>query len=67
VFGVAMPKNCLDVPSEILNPRNTWRDKEAYDQKANYLAEAFIKNFEKFADYASDEILVGAPHTKTHA
>jgi len=61
VFGVAMPTTCPDVPSEILNPRNTWRDKDAYDHKAHDLAEAFLKNFEKFSAYANKEILAGAP------
>jgi phosphoenolpyruvate carboxykinase (ATP) len=67
VFGVAMPKTCPGVPAEMLNPRNTWTDKEAYDQKANYLAEAFLKNFEKFAAQATEEIMAGAPRAKTHA
>ncbi|RAW01263.1 phosphoenolpyruvate carboxykinase (ATP) [Pseudochryseolinea flava] len=66
IFGVAIPKTCNNVPSEILNPRNTWKDKDAYDQKAHYLAEAFLKNFEKFASYANDEILAGAPTVKAH-
>jgi phosphoenolpyruvate carboxykinase (ATP) len=61
IFGVAMPKACPGVPAEILNPKNTWSDSEAYDQKANYLANAFLNNFEKFADSASEEILAGAP------
>lgn len=61
VFGVAMPKNCPNVPSEILNPRNTWSNKEAYDAKANELAIAFNKNFQKFAAKAEDEILKAAP------
>ncbi|HRK54453.1 MAG TPA: phosphoenolpyruvate carboxykinase (ATP) [Cyclobacteriaceae bacterium] len=61
IFGVAMPTECAGVPSEILNPRNTWKDKEAYDQKANQLAAAFNKNFEKFAEQANKEILDGAP------
>jgi len=61
VFGVMMPKNCPNVPAEILNPRNTWEDREQYDQKAKELGKAFIKNFEKFADHASEEILAAAP------
>ena len=64
IFGVAMPKECAGVPSEILSPRNTWKDKEAYDQKANHLAAAFNKNFEKFAEEANKEILEGAPQVK---
>ncbi|HWB63851.1 MAG TPA: phosphoenolpyruvate carboxykinase (ATP), partial [Chitinophagales bacterium] len=61
VFGLAMPKTCPNVPSEILNPRNTWADKSAYDAKANELAVAFNKNFTKYADKASAEILSAAP------
>ncbi len=61
VFGMLMPKECPGVPSEILNPRNTWEDKKAYDEKAKCLAEQFIKNFEKFAAGANEEILAGAP------
>ncbi len=34
VFGLATPLSCAGVPSEILNPRNTWQDKKAYDQQA---------------------------------
>lgn len=61
VFGMQMPKNCPGVPSEILNPRNTWKDKEQYDIKANELAGKFIENFKKFRDHASEEILQAAP------
>ena len=55
------------MPTEILNPRNTWTDKAAYDRKANELAEAFIKNFEKFADYANEELLAAAPKVGVNA
>lgn len=61
VFGVLVPQSCPNVPSEILNPRETWADKEAYDKKANELAGLFVKNFEKYADKANDEILSAAP------
>jgi phosphoenolpyruvate carboxykinase (ATP) len=61
IFGIAYPAFCPDVPADILNPRNTWNSKEAYDQKATFLAEAFMKNFEKFAAMANDEIIAGAP------
>jgi phosphoenolpyruvate carboxykinase (ATP) len=49
------------VPTELLNPRNTWKDKAAYDAKANELAEKFVKNFDKFKEFANDEILSAAP------
>jgi phosphoenolpyruvate carboxykinase (ATP) len=61
VFGLQMPTECPDVPAEILNPRNTWKDKSAYDSKAADLAGKFIKNFEKFAEFANDEIMAASP------
>ncbi|MDQ2719669.1 MAG: phosphoenolpyruvate carboxykinase (ATP) [Bacteroidota bacterium] len=61
VFGMMMPKECPNVPSEILNPGNTWKDKNAYNEKAKNLAKQFIKNFEKFADHVGEEILASAP------
>lgn len=61
VFEVLMPKSCPGVPTEILNPVNTWKDKEAYEQAANTLAEKFIHNFEKYEEFANEEILKGAP------
>ncbi|MBA2563164.1 MAG: phosphoenolpyruvate carboxykinase (ATP) [Chitinophagaceae bacterium] len=61
VFGMMTPKECPGVPSEILNQRSTWADKNAYDEKAKYIAGHFIKNFEKFAGDASQEILDAAP------
>jgi phosphoenolpyruvate carboxykinase (ATP) len=61
VFELAMPKTCDGVPSEILNPRETWADKMAYDETANNLAGKFVKNFEKFAAETSAEILNAAP------
>ncbi len=56
-----MPTTCPDVPSEILNPRNTWEDKSAYDEKAKCLGGLFIKNFEKYATGVSEEVLAAAP------
>lgn len=39
IFGLAVPRECPDVPSELLQPRHTWQDKNAYEQKARWLAE----------------------------
>jgi len=64
VFGLKMPNSCPNVPSEILSPKNTWEDKEAYDIKANELADAFNNNFIQFANYANKETLDGAPKSK---
>lgn len=61
VFGLQMPLSCPGVPSEILNPRNTWTDAREYDQKANELAGAFINNFKQFEADASEEMLASLP------
>jgi len=61
IFGLHMPVSCPDVPDEILDPRNTWADKDAYDAKATELADRFIRNFEKFEEGSSQEILDAAP------
>lgn len=61
IFGLQMPTSCLNVPQEVLNPRQTWKDKEAYDAKAMQLAKSFKVNFEQFEAHASEEIVRGAP------
>ena len=61
VFGFAVPQDCPGVPHEILNPRNTWTDKQAYDERAAFLAELFKKNFLKYADGVSKEIAAAGP------
>jgi phosphoenolpyruvate carboxykinase (ATP) len=48
IFGLYMPVECPNVPSELLNPRNTWANPEEFDKKARELAKLFHKNFEKF-------------------
>jgi phosphoenolpyruvate carboxykinase (ATP) len=61
VFGISIPDNCPGVPDSVLSPRQTWGDKEAYDQKAKELARAFTENFKKYESFASAEIMRGAP------
>ncbi len=61
IFGLRVPQSCPGVPSEVLNPRDTWNDKDAYDRKARELAERFHENFEKFADDVPDEVLQAGP------
>lgn len=67
VFGLQMPTECPNVPAEILNPKNTWENKDGYDRKADQLAVAFVENFRKFADYANDEIMAAAPKASATA
>jgi phosphoenolpyruvate carboxykinase (ATP) len=47
-FGFSIPKSVPGVPSELLNPRNSWKDKAAYDKTAAELSARFAKNFERF-------------------
>jgi phosphoenolpyruvate carboxykinase (ATP) len=61
VFGMMMPDNCPGVPPAILDPKNTWDNKTAYDKAAIHLAQQFIKNFEKYAAGVTEEILAAAP------
>ena len=61
MFGFSMPSRCPGVPSEILNPRNTWDDKHGYDAKAKDLAIQFVNNFKKYAEGVTEEILSAAP------
>lgn len=67
VFGLEMPNSCPNVPDELLHPRNTWANKDVYDAKANELADAFNNNFEKFEEYANEEIMSGAPKSTVKA
>lgn len=60
-FGVHVPVSCPDVPDDVLNPRNTWEDKNAYDAKAEHLANLFNENFKKFENGVSDEVKNAAP------
>ncbi|MES2799734.1 MAG: phosphoenolpyruvate carboxykinase (ATP) [Bacteroidota bacterium] len=61
IFDLSIPTTCENVPTEILNPRQTWADKGAYDETANKLANSFVKNFEKYAAETSADILSAAP------
>jgi phosphoenolpyruvate carboxykinase (ATP) len=56
IFDLEMPVSCFGVPPEILDPRNTWVDKEAYDLKAEELSESFKSNFHQFEDKLTYEI-----------
>ncbi len=61
IFGFAVPEMCPGVPADILDPRNTWTDKAAYDRQAKDLARQFTDNFKKYASQTPAEILAAAP------
>ena len=60
-FGFEVPKTCEGVPDKVLNPRNTWEDPKAYDDKYLQLASLFVENFKKFQDGCPPEILKAGP------
>ena len=64
-FGFEVPTECPGVPSEILIPRNTWADGDAYDRTAKRLSELFAKNFQKFEDGTSSEIIQAGPRLQS--
>lgn len=66
IFGLFMPKYCPGVPSELLDPMNTWLQKGVYISKSITLAHYFHLNFEKFANQASDQIIEGGPLIDQH-
>jgi phosphoenolpyruvate carboxykinase (ATP) len=61
IFGLAVPTECPGVPSEVLMPRNTWKDGGAYDRTATKLAHLFRENFRKYEDAASAEVKAAGP------
>jgi phosphoenolpyruvate carboxykinase (ATP) len=63
IFKVLVPETMPGVPSEILDPRSTWDDPEAYDLQAQELARQFVHNFQQFTDVRS-EIVAAGPTTR---
>ena len=60
-FGFSVPLECEGVPSEILQPRETWSDKQRYDNVANLLAQMFRENFQQYEEGCSEEVLASSP------
>ncbi len=61
VFGMEIPTVCPNVPSDILIPRNTWANPEAYDRTARKLATLFMENFEQYKDGTTQEVIEAGP------
>lgn len=55
-FNLSIPTECPHVPSEVLNPRNTWADTAAYDKQAAHLVHLFEENFAQFADSVAENV-----------
>ena len=61
VFRLSIPNTCPGVPDRVLNPRNTWEDKDAYDRSARQLAALFNQNFAKFKGNVPAEVAAAGP------
>ncbi len=59
IFNVQIPKTCPNVPAELLNPKNVWEDKKAYEQSANELAKRFVDNFKKYTNMPKEVVEAG--------
>jgi phosphoenolpyruvate carboxykinase (ATP) len=60
-FGLQIPTSVPGVPSEVLNPRDTWADAAAYDAQAKKLAGLFAENFQRFADRVPESVRNAGP------
>jgi phosphoenolpyruvate carboxykinase (ATP) len=61
IFNVDVPVSCPGVPDEVLDPKSTWADGDAYDEAARQLARMFMKNFERFSGDVSDDVTKAGP------
>jgi phosphoenolpyruvate carboxykinase (ATP) len=61
IFNIEVPVAIPDVPSEVLRPRNTWKDKNAYDARAAELARMFEENFDKYRARVPREVAAAGP------
>lgn len=60
-FNLDVPTSCPGVPDELLNPRSTWADKDAYDATAEKLAQMFVENAEKRLQSMTPEVRASGP------
>lgn len=60
-FGIAVPEHVPDVPDEVLNPRGTWADPQAYDAQANLLVSKFLDNFKQFESQVTPAVSAAGP------
>ena len=61
-FNLMVPQTCPEVSVEVLNPKNTWTDKNAYDEQAKKLANMFVENFNEYSEGTSDAIKQAGPN-----
>jgi Phosphoenolpyruvate carboxykinase (ATP) len=62
VFNLDIPTSCPEVPADVLNARNTWKNAADYDAQAAKLAAMFVENFRAFEGGVSKAVLDAGPH-----
>ena len=62
IFNLDVPASCPEVPSDVLNPRQTWADRSHYDARAAALAMMFRENFKRFEDDVAADVAAAGPH-----
>jgi phosphoenolpyruvate carboxykinase (ATP) len=62
VFGFLVPRECPNVPAEVLSPSSSWGDKKEYDRRYKDLAMRFKENFAKFTDNTPQEVIEAGPN-----
>lgn len=58
-FNLHIPKFCPNIPQELLNPKDTWLDKEEYDKTATKLVNMFIENFKQYDNFPEAVVKAG--------
>jgi phosphoenolpyruvate carboxykinase (ATP) len=61
IFGLEIPLSCPGVPADLLLPEKCWESQEDWQLQARQLAGLFVRNFEKYTDAVSEEILAAGP------
>jgi phosphoenolpyruvate carboxykinase (ATP) len=64
ILGLAVPTVCPDVPADVLDPRCTWLDPQAYDAQARRLADLFAANIRKLGDAVPDDVRMAGPRVR---
>jgi phosphoenolpyruvate carboxykinase (ATP) len=62
-FGFEIPQSCPGIPPEILNPADSWTDKQAYESTINGLVDQFQKNMKRYEESTPQEVLQAGPIT----
>jgi len=55
-FGLRVPRACPEVPTEVLDPKSTWGDPQAYESTASELTRRFEQNFKQFEPYVDEQV-----------